>query len=98
MRLNDIYLLVFTTSLQYKNLTRWSSKKRAVSGLSTNTYFKRFLTIIMIWYQAGAIDFQNQIIFKFLCLLHTWNDILLNIYRINCSLETKDTCEKIKQK
>lgn len=78
--------------------TRWSSKKRPISALCQNI---KYIYIVLQNISndsscnkdtvSGASVLLNQITSKFLCLLHIWNDILSNIDRINCSLQSKNT-------
>ncbi|XP_022177474.1 zinc finger MYM-type protein 1-like [Myzus persicae] len=102
----DKLLTVIKITLKAHCETRWSSKKHAVSAL-----FKNIKDIYIVLQNisndpscnndtvSGATVLLKQITFKFLCLLHIWNDILSSIDKINCSLQSKnisiDTAYKI---
>uniref|UniRef100_A0A2S2QTP2 Zinc finger MYM-type protein 1 n=1 Tax=Sipha flava TaxID=143950 RepID=A0A2S2QTP2_9HEMI len=77
--------------------TRWSSKRRAITALCTH------INDIYVLLQniskdssnntetiSGAKILLEQINVKFICLLHVWKDILVNIDKVNCSLQSKN--------
>lgn len=77
--------------------TRWSSKKRAITALCTHindiyVLLQNFSNDSSNNYEtiSGAKILLEQINVKFLCLLHVWKDILVNVDKVNCSLQLKN--------
>lgn len=93
----DKLMAVLKITLKAHCETRWSSKKRAITALCT--HIKDIFIVLQsisndssnnIETISGANNLLVQINIKFICILHVWNDILIDIDKVNCSLQSKN--------